>query len=1795
MTSKRVRVRLLGAVTIESSGDPLRPGVRRLLAVLSAASGDQVSEASLVDALWGAGDGDGLPENPVRSLQTAVSRLRSALGADAIERVGDGYRLETGAVWLDVRLFEELLESARQAQGRADDRSAIEELDTALDLWRGPALGEFADEPWAQGEARRLDELRVDAQERRAEMLVGLDDVDGALIADLELLAASHPHREGPTRQLMVALHRAGRQADAIEAYQRLRRRLATDLGLEPSDAMSELEGRVLSDDSGLRVTAARALRGYELTERLGEGAFSIVYRGLQPSVGREVAIKQIRAELANRPEFVRRFEAEAHLVARLEHPHIVPLIDYWREPDSAYLVMRLLRGGSLESSLSAGPWALERTVKMITEVAGGLETAHRAGVVHRDIKPANVLLDHLGHAYLTDFGIALEAHEVADPAAALSAGSPAYASPEQLRREPATPAADVHGLGVVLYETLAGRLPFPDEPSQAALLQRQLHDPIPPLRDSRSDLPSALDAVVGKATAKRPDDRYQTIEEFVSALDSAVSGSIVEPVRRGISTALISDERNPYKGLRAFDEADVDDFAGRARLVDQFIERISSHRLLAVVGPSGSGKSSAVRAGLLPALRSGEVAGSEEWFITTMMPGASPFEELESALLRVAVSRPADLLGVLRDGDRGIARGIRHVVPAEDAQIVVVIDQFEELFTLADSAVAGRFLDALAAALTEERPHLRVVLTLRADFYDRPLRHELVGRLVKDATVAVLPLAADELEHAIIDPAATVGVEFEPGLVSRIVADVADQPGALPMLQYALTELYEHRVGGVLTLAAYSELGGVAGALGRRAEDLFVEAGHDERTAIRRMFGRLVALGETTNDTRRRALRGELGTGSTLDSVLMQFGAARLLSFDVDPQSREPTVEVAHEELLRQWARLGTWLEEDRDGLRILRRLTVTADEWERNSRAEEELYRGGRLEAAEEWWSQHRSELTEIETEFLAASITARDATQEGVRRSARRTRRLLAGVAVVAVLAVVASAVALAQRQSADRSADDARAALVSAEESSGREATARAAAEAQFFASETDRLLATSTGLGATDPRGALLLAVAGHDRDPSPESLGAIQQALVAAGPIHGFLQWGTAYRDVEWVANGRVVGVRDGALDLIDVASGQLIDTVEFSTARTAFPDFRRAATNADGTLLAVLSDVPDGIDELPDLSEVTVYEVAETLETRFTAPLAVVGITVDMDVAGDLIVATGADATSSVVRAWDSVGTEIWEPVVLPRPSSMADQVAPFFGDDLVNPSFWEAAPVGAFASVTEEMVFIHNGALLHRFDHDGTQLGERMLVRHAAEAAPRFVTEVYESERGWHLLDGASNASSFIDRADGWPVVVRHEQMAEDLSPIANLATATAMVGQEVHAVRSGGTLTVMDPDEREILSTVELHSGRPEAISVAPSKRRAVVAHSLGLTVISLDGSGPINAAIPRDASLVAPSVSADGATVLLSGVGVVTPEVWRVDDDGVVRREPGEPLGSEVLLAWMSPDSPGVITTRLPGSPTIDEIGYDVDTLEAKWVWERPLSASAETSSAETPAGPLRAMAHSIGLAVDVFRVGEWDAPLQSFEGPGAGIAGTPFDVEIWGIAIDPARHRLVAANNRGDAVMWDLATGSEIRSDFVANADIVLVAWSPDGSLLATAALDGLITIRDGETLEPLRTMAGASAPSGAAHLLFSADGTQLLTTFDGPARLWDVETGRQVGSGFESQESTNAAVNRNDSVLQLVTNSEQRALVWNLDTAAWAEIACAVAGSNLTRAEWEQWGPRDHPYGAVCRDFLVES
>jgi DNA-binding SARP family transcriptional activator/ABC-type glycerol-3-phosphate transport system substrate-binding protein len=993
-----VKFQVLGPLAVTAAGGEMPVGPykqRSLLALLLIHRNEVVSVDRIIDDLWG--DDPSLDRK--NSLHVYLSNLRKVLEPERQRRSegevlltrSPGYVLVCEPGQVDVDEFEAQIAEGRRLI-RTDPAAASIVLGEALAMWNGRPFEEFTYERWAQDEIERLNELRIHAVESRIE--ADLDrGLAAELVSELGSLVREHPLREGLTAQLMLAMFRSGRQAEALRAYQGLVEALADELGITPSSELRRLEERMVMGDPAL-VNATtpeetpgsgfRTVRGYELRDTISETGITSTYRAYQPAVGRIVAVKVIGPQLADDPDFVRSFEDDARRISTLRSDHIVPLYDYWREPGAAYIVERLMLGGSLADRLAMGPMDAVSAARFVEQVGDGLSVAHRAGIAHGDVRAGNVLLDSDGNALLSDFCIALEARSCRSRGTTV----------EVLDHF----AADQQGLAVVVAQAIAGR-----EGTVPELLIGM--DP-------------GLAAVLSRATSPDPRDRFPDITVFVDAVLMHIEGDRSRPHSEEVV--------NPYKGLRAFEQTDAQDFFGREREIERLVGRLGdpsrSGRFVAVVGPSGSGKSSLVKAGLVPALRRGAVSGSESWFIVEMVPGRYPFEALENALLGVAFRPPASILRTLTS-DQGIARTVDRILPDDASHLVIVIDQLEELFTHGDPATASRFLSSVAQSV-EGSGRVRIVCTLRADFYDRPLLHPTFGELLRRGTEAITPMSPTGLEHAIVGPARRVDVEVDPSLVAEIVADVVERPAALPLMEYTLTEMFDVREKDVITVSAYREVGGVLGALVQRAESILESLDAPSQSAARQTFLRLVSLGQNGDqDTRRRTLVSELTAvgehGESIQNALDVFGHHRLLTFDRDLVTRSPTVEISHEALLREWGRLREWIEGARADVRLQQRLAEAMRDWDDADRGEDFLLGGGLLHQLAAWSQGSTMMLTASEKGFLDASTNReeriaqeeRQRTEErnaAVSRSRRRTRMLMAvsGVAVViALLAVFA----------------------------------------------------------------------------------------------------------------------------------------------------------------------------------------------------------------------------------------------------------------------------------------------------------------------------------------------------------------------------------------------------------------------------------------------------------------------------------------------------------------------------------------------------------------------------------------------------------------------------------------------------------------------------------------------------------------------------------------------------------------------------------------------------------------------
>jgi len=492
--------------------------------------------------------------------------------------------------------------------------------------------------------------------------------------------------------------------------------------------------------------------------------------------------------------------------------------------------------------------------------------------------------------------------------------------------------------------------------------------------------------------------------------------------------------------------------------------------------------------------------------------------------------------LELLQSSDRGLSRALRQVLP-EGGQLLLVIDQFEELFTLTSPEGRDLFLNSIVTALGDRDPRLRVVATVRADFFDGPLSHPAIGDHVQHGSMLVPPMSQLELTEAITLPAQAVGVTVEPALVTHLVTDVHGAPGSMPLLQYALTELFDGRAGSTITEDAYNQLGGITGALATRAEDLFQQLDEPAQVAARRVFGRLVNLGEGTEDTRRRVDQAELAIDPATEQVLDTYGQARLLSFDRNAQTRSPTVEVAHEALIREWPRFRDWINDDRDMLRALAHLAQAAHAWDERGRDTADLYRGARLDTAA-LFPATNERLTELESAYIGASIDEDQHERNQQRRTNRRLRTLLVATGALLALALLAGSLALQNSRTADQNArradQSAAAALESAE-----------LADARATASELDRLVSTAQSLATRDRPLSRLLALEAYRLRPDLDAERTLLQAVVTP-PAPSARRELSAYDSVALARGSGLVGlVHEGVLRLFEPTTGAQLAEVE--------------------------------------------------------------------------------------------------------------------------------------------------------------------------------------------------------------------------------------------------------------------------------------------------------------------------------------------------------------------------------------------------------------------------------------------------------------------------------------------------------------------------------------------------------------------------------------------------------------------------------------------------------------------------
>jgi WD40 repeat protein/DNA-binding SARP family transcriptional activator len=1159
-----------------------------------------------------------------------------------------------------------------------------------------------------------------------------------------------------------------------------------------------------------------------------------------------------------------------------------------------------------------------------------------------------------------------------------------------------------------------------------------------------------------------------------------------------------------PFKGLQYFDEEDSDLFFGRELLTAKLVRRLrelpspagdrealrkegSGVRFLSVViGASGSGKSSLVRAGLIPALKKGSTLldgtkppqGSTDWQVHILTPTAHPLEALATELMRDSdsVATTARLIDDLAQEPRSLALFLAR--KNSKRHIVLVVDQFEELFTLCrDEFEREAFIDNLLNLVSSAQSNTTLIMTLRADFYAHLAQYPELRDAVAQQQEYIGPMTAEELRLAIEQPARRGHWEFEPGLVDLILRDVGDEPGALPLLSHALLETWKRRAGHTLTLKGYADAGGVHGAIAHTAESIYQNLSPEEQAIARDIFLRLTELGEGTEDTRRRVSFEELTSSSEnsdhVRAVLNKLAEARLITLG------ENTVEVAHEALIREWPTLGEWLNQDREGLRLHRHLTEAAYEWELLGRDPGALYRGAHLAQARAWAKLHPNSLNTSERVFLNVFIEQEQ--HEELEREEGRQRELAA-----------AKELAETQRQSASRLRTRNRVITtvgsiavilallagmfgVQSNQQRARALKAQSESEANFRQAEAQRLAAEANSLflSGGSPELIALLSLRSINTQYSAQGDAILTSAAGLDFPLRVFTLSNDDLTDIAYSPDGKylIIGSNDKIAHLLDIQTGQ---------------EIKKFSGHTDVIYSVAFS--PDGKSILTGSFDNTtrLWNVATGQELRKFD-----GLGFEFSPDGKSVLTINIDNADNRVRLWDvRTGKELRQFIG----HTELVQIAIFSPDGkyVLTGSFdktarlWDAATGKELMQlpVTTQMEGVS-------FSPDGKTIatsGEDSIVRLWDPTTGQKLKEISGhtgpvaiavfSPDGKYLLTNSDDGTSRL-----WDVKTAQE--VRRLNPAGQVFDVNFSPDGKTIAIDSENRVMLWSITPHPSLAKLE-HKTSISGVAFSPSGKLALTGGLDGIARLwDLSTGQELRQFIGHTTVInFGVSFSPDGKEVL-TGSWDNTVRLWDASTGQQLRVF--TTLGP-VNSVNFSPDGKLI----LAGSND-----------KTAWLWD------AATGQKIMRFGPtdvvLRAVFSADGKLIATAGADGghvWDRTtgqeLQKLDNDGNG---------MFSIAFSPDGKYLLSSDTDNTVRLWDGATREELRQ-FPHAA--WTAAFSPGGRYIATAGFDGTTRLWDVQNGQELRRLIAHKA--GVEDVDFSPDGKYLLTgSDDGTAMLWDVD------------------------------------------------------------------------------------
>jgi WD40 repeat protein len=1196
-----------------------------------------------------------------------------------------------------------------------------------------------------------------------------------------------------------------------------------------------------------------------------------------------------------------------------------------------------------------------------------------------------------------------------------------------------------------------------------------------------------------------------------------------------------------PYRGLFAFREQDAPLFFGREELADQVANQLAGRPLTAVVGPSGSGKSSLVLAGIVPRLRRWE-----GWIAADLRPGrgASPLAALASALLpflepdMTETQRLQEIqaLAAILAQERLAEVAERAVQRVGAHRLLLIVDQAEELYERG-SAEAWRFLDVLLGAVAvqdAQRSTLALLIALRADFLGQALEHARLAAALQRSVVVIGRMTREQLRSAIEGPARDV-VTYEAGLVDRILDDVGAEPGNLPLLEFALTLLWERQDNRTLTHAAYEALGGVRGALARYAEQVYLDLPEQERQDARRVFVQLVRPGETTEATRRLASRADLDDGGW--RVAQRLATARLVVTGRDPAAADTeTVDVAHEALIFGWDRLRQWVEADRAFRVWQERLRAGVRQWLDGAHDEGALLRGTLLAEGERWLHERHGDISPTEKAFIEASRSLRDRQLELAGRRNRQLRAFVASLSALLVVAVTAGVLAVQRGRRVDH----------------------------ERVLTLSRQLAAQAAILADSQPELAALLSVEAYKTAPTLEARGNLLNQAARLQAVAGFLHNPTAGKFSGRIALSPTGGTMawggdDGSISLWDVDRRVRLATMRGHTGTALSLAFSR-----DGRLLASggLHDGTVIVWDVAHRQRISALRGPPPPHKHESQPVDNVAFSPD-----GRVVAAGLGYPASVVILWDvatrtrlatlpSKGVGLTSMALSPNGRTLAMTEGGDVGSQDI--SLWSVVRHGrlvsfrgpeaklktSFRDLVTTLAFSPNGRLLAAAGNDSTIIMWDA-VRHRRYGLPLSadagaVLDISFSPDGRILASGNEDHSiNLWDPVHG----VHLRELAEHTEEISGVAFSG-----------DGRTLTSSSNDGTAIVWHVASLglNGYGHAIHnlVFTKDGKTLVSDGDDYVVRLWDAARPTRSATalkapddvidsyPHDRGGQTLALSADGRVLAWAG-GVL---LW-----DAVHRRALPPLSTAIVSGSttsyegvssvaVAPNGRFVAGASHNGSLTADSFVFFWDLEQRTRVQVRPGTKSDMESMAFSPDG------RTLAIATDDNTIILLDALRHNRIGTLKGHTDW-----VTSVAFSPDGRTLASGSRDHTVILWDVSRRSRINAPMIGHTDVVAsVAFSPDGRTLASGSRDHTVILWDVRDSPASRLATLRGHADGVNTVAFSPDG-------------------RRLASGS------------NDTTIML----------WPLDAESGASQLCGALGRSLTQAEWAQFVP-GRKYHRTC-------